>query len=54
MDVGTTVDEIIKGLATVTANKVFGRFFSVQPKSSIKLGEWLDSWIKIGINYKFT
>ena len=46
--VGTTIDVIIEGLAAVTAEEVFGKFFSLWPKSDIKLGQWLDSWIKIG------
>jgi len=46
--VGTTVNEIIEGLASITAEKVFGKFFSLRPKSNVKLGHWLDSWIKIG------
>jgi len=48
VDIGTTADEIIEGLAAVTARKVFGKFFTFEPKSDVRLGQWLDSWIKIG------
>jgi len=48
MYVGATVSDIIKGLASLTANRVFGKFFSLRPNSIIKLAQWLDSWIKIG------
>ena len=48
VDVGTTISEIIEGLAAVTAENVIGKFFSLRPKSVVKLGQWLDSWIKIG------
>ena len=46
--IGTSVDEVIEGLAAVTAEKVFGKFFHMRPQSNMRLGQWLDSWIKIG------
>jgi len=52
LGVGTTVDEIIEGLAAVTAEKVFGKFFSFGPKCNTGLGQWLDSWIKIGKGFR--
>jgi len=50
--VGTTVNEIIDGLAAITAGKVFGKFFSLGPNFNARLGHWLDSWIKIGKSYR--
>jgi len=49
--VGTRVDEIIEGLAAITTGKVFGKFFCLGPKFNARLGQWLDSWIKIGKSY---
>lgn len=48
VDTGTTIDEVIEGLAAMTANKVYGKFFRLHTESSIQLALWLDSWIKLG------